>query len=69
MNTCDACKWWNDDYIHPEYVGDKICKSPKLNFGICPDLKGEDEACIHNSIDSSLETGPKFGCIHHQPKS
>lgn len=31
-------------------------------------IESGDATDIHNSIDSSLITGPKFGCIHYEPK-
>lgn len=66
MNTCDTCQWWDHVSWSHVYDGDehrKICGNAKVQ-----DSGEDDGAAIHKSIDSSILTGPKFGCIHWSPK-
>lgn len=66
MNTCDTCKWWGrEDWarkadIEPMRLCQKIEDVPNDE-----DMRDTD-AGIYNSIDSSLATGPKFGCSLHE---
>jgi len=67
VNTCDTCKWWEQTDNDP-VIG--FCRNEKL---VCemkketwtPDsfFAGESE-----SYPCAPGTGPKFGCIHHEPK-
>ena len=68
MNTCDTCKWWGE---RQEKGGGtavwcemRFCRHPKLDSN--EDLDGADVSSIDGYGD--IETGPKFGCIHHEPK-
>lgn len=64
MNTCDTCKFWGKEH-HAETENRKFCKHRKLD----PDVyEGMDFATVYDGIDSLIMTGPKFGCIHHEPK-
>jgi hypothetical protein len=64
MNTCDTCRFWDgpDSLIN----GYGHCQNDKLqadDLGYPTDglSGGEPAEC------TSIRTGPKFGCIHHQP--
>lgn len=69
MNTCDTCKWWGMEQYRHVFDGDdfKLCGNTKVN-----EWKGSntdpDTVCLHKSIDTSIITGPKFGCIHWEAK-
>lgn len=66
MNTCDTCKWFGKtyDYYTREEVPDRFCcNNPKLD-----DYDMQSGAFIMHQCDSWLKVGPKFGCIHHEPK-
>lgn len=69
MNTCDTCKWWNEG----------LCSNPKLTDDSVAGYKYMDRpnpdpdpshACAGASdmYGQFFATGPKFGCIHHEPK-
>lgn len=60
MNTCDTCKWWN---ALPN-SNDRFCLHPKV--GGLGD--GKDDEAYHDYEDVYIMTGPKFGCVHHEPK-
>jgi len=60
LKTCDTCKWWSDIEL---YGGVRNCTSKKLNQG-----GGDDELSAVGYDVYSIETGPKFGCIHHEEK-
>lgn len=69
MNTCDTCKhwhWWKGFEERNESYLMKPCNHEKCK-NIAEDLN-VDGFEVFSSIDSYLGTGPKFGCIHHQPK-
>ena len=59
MNTCDTCKWWGGLSDEPPM---RKCKKQDW---------GEDSVYIANAEPyggGEVVTGPKFGCIHHEPK-
>ncbi len=60
--TCDSCKWWEDFKLR-RLAG--ACNNPKLgNWIVDPDgLSVSDQ---HSLL--CINTGPKFGCVHHEPK-
>lgn len=64
MNTCDTCKWWRNFNLSERNCGG--CENQKLsNYSVWPD------GCVINNQDMDGQqpvTGPKFGCIHHDPK-
>lgn len=69
MNTCDSCKWWFKDFLTRDGLINP-CECPKLKneYG----LHNEDGAFNwmpkHILPHNRFYTGPKFGCIHHEPK-
>lgn len=73
MNTCDTCKWWESrgDGVLPEYGGPSffmVCGNPKNGINAL----NHSDACAVDAYQEHatglLMPGPKFGCIHHQPK-
>lgn len=64
MNTCDTCKYWGIPM--PQYMGSE--RLPDRPSDICahPHMNGmhHEDGCIWDV----LQCGPKFGCIHHEPK-
>jgi hypothetical protein len=64
MNTCDTCKWWGDKDIS---AGENMSFCEKdLMPGIPDSIQAEDIPKF--SGYARIVTGPKFGCIHHEPK-
>lgn len=64
MNTCDTCKWWEDFKLKRKPCGG--CSNLKLSrYQVSP-----DGLCINNQDMDGQQpvTGPKFGCVHHEPK-
>ena len=75
--TCDTCRFW--DYNGPSLINDhnRQCKCPKLvydqraaNGSGDPIVESLDQLIYWDSegVSAQFETGPKFGCIHHQRK-
>ncbi len=64
--TCDTCKWWGVATWYRHSRGSrKACE----HIGDNPALKDSGVSPIHdNDFGSELFTGPKFGCIHHEPR-
>lgn len=64
MNTCDSCKWWGK--TEEQYRGHDRVADIKTQICMHPKMKGYsvEDGCIHDL----LECGPKFGCVHHEPK-
>lgn len=60
--NCDTCAHWNKEN---EICGS--CLKQACNASNYPDPK-PDEMWVEKSIDSYIVTGPKFSCIHHEPK-
>lgn len=65
MNTCDTCKWWALKGTDKLFVCHQSCYHPKVSNG---------QFGIHDSLKIAVAektgevmTGPKFGCIHHEP--
>lgn len=58
MNTCDTCKHWSGDTDEP---GTKECHETGS--------KGSEHTVSNGEPYNSgiVATGPKFGCIHHEP--
>lgn len=60
MNTCDKCAWW----ATKEPMGtnrQRPCLNKSCN-NEGPDGMSPDDGY------GTIETGPKFGCIHHKQK-
>lgn len=57
VGTCKDCKWWGRDEYH-------YCENP--NIGV----KGKfnNDCAWSEDPFCSIQTGPDFGCIHHEPK-
>lgn len=70
MNTCDTCKWWEGPSgISFRSIGK--CKNESLGrvvliLDIEPDNLGVFG--ISDEEKHPVVTGPKFGCVHHEPK-
>lgn len=65
MNTCDTCKFWmprkDARFAHSTA---RECRSDKVS-----ELAyGDDTLSYSYHEDGEILTGPKFGCIHHEPK-
>ncbi len=64
MNTCDTCRHW------------KFYFEKRHTCGFLNAIRHKEEAYQHGaytvgSLDddrNDIETGPKFGCVHHQEK-
>ena len=69
MSTCKSCKWWRrGDFGVSEVIGS--CDSPK--FVVNGRMDGVDfrdglSVCDMEGL-ACFETGPDFGCIHHEEK-
>lgn len=63
--TCDSCKWWDSKPDGKEPITHE-CNSSKLGHF----AEGNDALVSHDAegYSSYVSTGPKFGCIHHEPK-
>lgn len=75
MNTCDTCKHWGDynadgmyDSSRPAFEGTKICLNPKLGIRGIAKEDGCSCAAYEDHQTGQLSPGPKFGCVHHDPK-
>lgn len=65
MNTCDTCKWWREQK-NIDHVPEGQCYCPGITTGGYP---LENGAVFGYPVGGQhLLTGPKFGCIHHEPK-
>lgn len=74
MNTCDTCKHWGNLMsvsatgcvgVSKRYTAytKGTCANPKLD-GLSVDGA---EPCDTEGYCAWLDTGAKFGCIHHEP--
>jgi hypothetical protein len=57
---CKTCKWWK-----PAVVVGTYCECPKIREdwgGEC----GDDELVYDYSEGGGFQTGPNFGCVHHE---
>lgn len=65
MGTCKTCKWWN-----PNNWGNanthKLCGHPKNVNSNNTKVFPEDGTVV---VGYQWETGPDFGCIHHEEAS
>lgn len=71
MNTCSTCKWWRESYRHETKKSTfKGCDCPKLKqgYGNTSEDCASDEAIIEDDEGWGIQTGPDFGCIHHEAK-
>ena len=69
MSTCDTCRWWKRDVeecTHPFLDVDNE-KGQHLNT-VDPCDTGLLASSNGNVPGGNIYTGPKFGCIHHEPK-
>ncbi len=83
MNTCDTCQHWKRPQYDYEGIIDPLdpdtyqpmkmpfevryCEHPRLMTFERP-LEPDQASCIDGSdFRAVLATGPKFGCIHHEP--
>ena len=72
VNTCDTCKWWGAE-PYGSYIESSTgnIKQRVHHDCTCPKLRAwcdEDGLADNADYDYGLSTGPKFGCIHHEPK-
>ena len=65
MNTCDTCKFW-DREIRGRLKG---CDAPGLEKGYHIDEceVPDNGAHVENDEGWAIRTGPKFGCVLHEP--
>ncbi len=69
MNTCKTCRWWNGEQGVAIYSENgKSCDNPKLNPAQYSSRPVDGAEGIAMSDDTHIETGPDFGCIHHEEK-
>lgn len=61
MNTCDTCKFWRPEGGSSCYG---YCQSGKIKYPTTSNPTDDDILCYQ----TAPLFGPKFGCIHHQPK-
>lgn len=68
MNTCDTCKWWapygSDVPKYPK--GISLCWHDRI--GPIDPLPARDDKFLSTMSLSRAVTGPKFGCVHHEPE-
>ena len=64
MKTCDTCKWWGIQV----FTTKRECTMAQTMTGY--NHADGDAGVTFNTYDGSTElhTGPKFGCVHHEPK-
>jgi hypothetical protein len=79
MNTCDTCKHWK----RPDrsgFVDHDMIDCARSGYGLCaqPGEYAADQAPADGiyvaagdfaASSGHLETGPKFGCVHHEHSS
>ena len=62
METCKTCRWWHEtDYGTGSCQPEPNFWAEEYNEDVIPD--GARSCCDH----VNPETGPNFGCIHHEP--
>jgi hypothetical protein len=67
MNLCETCIWWgNGVFGHDGPDTYKLCDNERMVDGWREDGMGVVKGEPFNG--GSIATGPKFGCVHHQPK-
>lgn len=76
MNTCDTCEHWIEPSSQCDTYFGRVCLNPKVS-GRSPTSQDEnmilhgketDFAKLNGCFPDVFYTGPKFGCIHHEPK-
>jgi len=69
METCDTCKWWapygSDVPRYPK--GTSLCWHHQIG-PIDPINTDSEDYASTMTPGGRVVTGPKFGCIHHEPK-
>jgi hypothetical protein len=71
MNTCDTCRWWEEfkesNGYMVELIGMGGCTNPMLCIGV-GDMPSKNGLSAGEALSSPCppETGPKFGCMHHE---
>lgn len=72
MNTCDTCKFWGAEelYAGPTYRECQHEKTGSEHKSNDHSRRPEDGtwASAGDYYQATFETGPKFGCVHHEPK-
>lgn len=65
MNTCETCKHWKSPDRENTLYG--ICNAPSLDYEAeeKPDGASPEDTYRYHAY---FKTGPKFGCIHHEPE-
>jgi hypothetical protein len=65
MNTCDSCKHWRRESAWGgKFDGIGICNCTKVVEG----TPEQDGLGYQYEEGGHQQTGPKFGCIHHESK-
>ena len=68
MKTCKTCKWWGS--YHIEGIGQ--CTAVVEYDMWTPSGEGRKIVPAYFGVSSDegavVETGPDFGCVHHEPK-
>ena len=65
MNTCDYCRFWKKQ-TNQDHCPEGMCHCAKITTGGYPLESGA--VFGFPAGGEHLLTGPKFGCIHHQPQ-
>jgi hypothetical protein len=71
MNTCDTCKHYDGkgECSHPKIMQPSNMQ-PGYLYEEGPANPPENSAVVTGYDDRAcLWVGPKFGCIHHEPKN
>lgn len=69
MNTCEHCRYWDEEEVPfswtdgSPYTFLRACKNLDLKCG-----DKEDGAFVFANSAHELLTGPKYGCVHWEPK-
>lgn len=69
MNTCDTCKFWTPmgkNWSPTKFM--HTCENGKLEEAWDENNQDEDSLMYSYTEGGSFHPGPKFGCVHHQPK-
>ena len=65
MNRCETCKFWQPHEFAESPM--RVCQSSKV-VETGP-WDGEDDSLVYSYDEGGyFQTGPKFGCVHHEPK-
>ena len=66
MNTCKTCKWWGRawegccDFIDTTHANQAAEVGKRFEIAVSAD----DDS----GLQTYLQTGPDFGCVHHTAK-